>query len=144
MLKVKILREGVTLPKYQTDHSAGLDLCACIDKDIILMPGERVLVPTGVSIELPDSYEAQVRPRSGLAINHGVTVLNSPGTIDPDYRGELKVILINLGKEPFVIKNGMRIAQMVISKFERVEVEVVEELSQTRRGEGGFGSTGVH
>jgi dUTP pyrophosphatase len=144
MLKVKILREGVTLPKYQTDHSAGLDLCACIDKDIILMPGERVLVPTGISIELPDGYEAQVRPRSGLAINHGVTVLNSPGTIDPDYRGEVKVILINLGKEPFVIKNGMRIAQMVISKFERVEVEVVEELSQTRRGEGGFGSTGVH
>jgi dUTP pyrophosphatase len=144
MFKVKILREGVTLPKYQTDHSAGLDLCACIDKDIILMPGERVLVPTGISIELPDGYEAQVRPRSGLAINHGVTVLNSPGTIDPDYRGEVKVILINLGKEPFVIKNGMRIAQMVISKFERVEVEVVEELSQTRRGEGGFGSTGVH
>jgi len=144
MLKVKILREGVTLPKYQSDHSAGLDLCACIDKDIILMPGESVLVPTGISIELPDSYEAQVRPRSGLAINHGVTVLNSPGTIDPDYRGEVKVILINLGKEPFVIKNGMRIAQMVISKFERVEVEVVEELSQTRRGEGGFGSTGVH
>ena len=144
MLKVKILREGVTLPKYQTDHSAGLDLCACIDKDIILMPGERVLVPTGISVELPDGYEAQVRPRSGLAINHGVTVLNSPGTIDPDYRGEVKVILINLGKEPFVIKNGMRIAQMVISKFERVEVEVVEELSQTRRGEGGFGSTGVH
>jgi len=144
MLKVKMLREGVTLPKYQTDHSAGLDLCACIDKDIILMPGERVLVPTGISIELPDGYEAQVRPRSGLAINHGVTVLNSPGTIDPDYRGEVKVILINLGKEPFVIKNGMRIAQMVISKFERVEVEVVEELSQTRRGEGGFGSTGVH
>jgi dUTP pyrophosphatase len=144
MLKVKMLREGVTLPKYQTDHSAGLDLCACIDRDIILMPGERVLVPTGISIELPDGYEAQVRPRSGLAINHGVTVLNSPGTIDPDYRGEVKVILINLGKEPFVIKNGMRIAQMVISKFERVEVEVVEELSQTRRGEGGFGSTGVH
>jgi dUTP pyrophosphatase len=144
MLKVKILREGVTLPKYQTDHSAGLDLCACIDRDIILMPGERVLVPTGISIELPDGYEAQVRPRSGLAINHGVTVLNSPGTIDPDYRGEVKVILVNLGKEPFVIKNGMRIAQMVISKFERVEVEVVEELSQTRRGEGGFGSTGVH
>jgi len=144
MLKVKILREGVTLPKYQTDHSAGLDLCACVDKDIILMPGERVLVPTGISVELPDGYEAQVRPRSGLAINHGVTVLNSPGTIDPDYRGEVKVILINLGKEPFVIKNGMRIAQMVISKFERVEVEVVEELSQTRRGEGGFGSTGVH
>jgi dUTP pyrophosphatase len=144
MLKVKILREGVTLPKYQTDHSAGLDLCACIDRDIILMPGESVLVPTGISIELPDSYEAQVRPRSGLAINHGVTVLNSPGTIDPDYRGEVKVILINLGKEPFVIKNGMRIAQMVISRFERVEVGVVEELSQTRRGEGGFGSTGVH
>jgi dUTP pyrophosphatase len=144
MLKVKILRGGVTLPKYQTDHSAGLDLCACIDRDIILMPGERVLVPTGISIELPDGYEAQVRPRSGLAINHGVTVLNSPGTIDPDYRGEVKVILINLGKEPFVIKNGMRIAQMVISKFERVEVEVVEELSQTRRGEEGFGSTGVH
>jgi len=144
MLKVKMLREGVTLPKYQTDHSVGLDLCACIDRDIILMPGERVLVPTGISIELPDGYEAQVRPRSGLAINHGVTVLNSPGTIDPDYRGEVKVILINLGKEPFVIKNGMRIAQMVISKFEKVEVEVVEELSQTRRGEGGFGSTGVH
>ena len=144
MLKVKILREGAILPKYQTDHSAGLDLCACIDGDIVLMPGERVLVPTGISIELPDGYEAQIRPRSGLAVNYGITVLNSPGTIDPDYRGEVKVILINLGREPFVIKNGMRIAQMVISKFEKVEVEVVDELSHTKRGEGGFGSTGVH
>jgi dUTP pyrophosphatase len=144
MLKVKILREGTSLPKYQTDHSAGLDLCACIDEDITLMPGERILIPTGISIELPDGYEAQVRPRSGLAINHGITVLNSPGTIDPDYRGEVKVILINLSKEPFTIKNGMRIAQMVISKFERVEIQVVEELSQTMRGGGGFGSTGAH
>ncbi len=144
VLKIKRLRENSIIPSYQTDHSAGLDLHACLEEDVEILPGEVRLIPTGISIELPDGYEAQVRPRSGLASKHGITVLNTPGTIDPDYRGEVKVILINLGKEPFKISHGMRIAQMIISKFERVEVEEVSDLSPTVRGEGGFGSTGVH
>ncbi|MCX8029329.1 MAG: dUTP diphosphatase [Brevinematales bacterium] len=142
-LKVKILRKNSTLPKYQTESSAGLDLYACIDEDIVINPGEIKSIPTGISIELPDGYEAQIRPRSGLALNYGLTLPNTPGTIDPDYRGEIIVILMNLGKEPFIVKNGMRIAQMVISKFERVSIKVVDELSQTSRGTGGFGSTGI-
>lgn len=142
-VKVKILREGVILPDYKTEFSAGMDLHACLTEDVIINPGEIKLIPTGISIELEDGYEAQIRPRSGLALKHGITVLNTPGTIDPDYRGEIMVILINFGKEPFVITNGMRIAQMVISRFERVNLKVVDELSSTSRGDGGFGSTGV-
>lgn len=142
-LKVKVLKSNSILPEYQTTHSAGLDLYACLDEDVIIMPGEIKLIPTGISIELPDGYEAQVRPRSGLASKFGITILNTPGTVDPDYRGEVMVILVNFGKEPFVVKNGMRIAQMVISKFERVSIKVVEELTTTSRGDGGFGSTGL-
>ncbi|MFN4245741.1 MAG: dUTP diphosphatase [Brevinematia bacterium] len=142
-LKVKIVREGAIVPEYQTSHSAGLDLCACLESDLVIEPGEIKLVPTGISIELPDGYEAQIRPRSGLASKFGITVANSPGTIDPDYRGEVMVILINLGKEKFVVKNGMRIAQMIISRFERVNVKIVSKLSTTSRGDGGFGSTGL-
>lgn len=142
-LKVKKVRENAILPEYQTPFSAGLDLCACIEEDITINPNEIKMIPTGISIELPDGYEAQVRPRSGLASKFGITILNTPGTIDPDYRGEIMVIMINLGKEPFIIKNGMRIAQMIISKFERVNIKLVDELTPTLRGNGGFGSTGI-
>lgn len=134
---------GLKLPTYETDQSAGMDLSAALEEAIELAPGERALVPTGLSIALPKGYEAQVRPRSGLAIKHGVTVLNTPGTVDADYRGEIKVILANLGTENFTIERGMRIAQMVIAKHEQVEWKVVEDLDETERGAGGFGSTGT-
>ncbi len=134
---------GLKLPTYETDQSAGMDLSAALQEAIELAPGERALVPTGLSIALPDGYEAQIRPRSGLAIKHGVTVLNTPGTVDADYRGEIKVILANLGTENFTVERGMRIAQMVIAKFEHIEWSVVEELEETQRGAGGFGSTGT-
>lgn len=132
------------LPSYATAGSAGMDLRANLQQPIVLAPLQRQLVPTGLFIELPAGYEAQVRPRSGLAINHGITCLNSPGTVDSDYRGELKVILINLGQEAHEIKNGDRIAQMVISKVEQVELNLTENLTLTVRGEGGFGHTGKH
>jgi len=147
-MKLPLLRlpnaVGMPLPAYATEGSAGMDLLAAIDKDIELLPGKRELVSTGLSIELPPGYEAQVRPRSGLAAKHGVTVLNSPGTIDSDYRGEVKVILINLGEEPFYITRGMRIAQMIIARHERAELVERTTLSQTVRGAGGHGSTGLH
>jgi len=130
------------LPAYGTALSAGLDLRAFISEDITLKPLERVLVPTGLYIELHAGYEAQIRPRSGLAFKHGITVLNSPGTIDADYRGEIKVILVNLSNDEFVIKNGERICQMVVAKHETVRFELVEQLEDTHRGEGGFGHTG--
>lgn len=142
-LKVKLLKRNSHIPIYQTSHSAGLDLCASLDEDIVIRPGEIKMIPTGISIELPDGYEAQIRPRSGIASKHGITLVNTPGTIDPDYRGEIMIPLINLGKESFVIKDGMRIAQMVIVRFERVEIKVVDELTPTQRGDGGFGSTGL-
>ncbi len=135
--------KGLNLPKYATEHSAGMDLEAAIDQPLTLKPGERALVPTGLAIALPEGYEAQVRPRSGLAAKNGVTVLNSPGTIDADYRGEIKVILANLGTEPFTIERGMRVAQMVIAQYSRVNWSVVDQLDETARGEGGFGSTGT-
>lgn len=134
---------GLNLPSYATEQSAGMDLTAALEEAIEIGPGERALVPTGLAIALPDGFEAQIRPRSGLAINHGVTVLNSPGTVDADYRGEIKVILVNHGKEPFIVERGARIAQMVVERFEHVEWEVVESLDDTARGEGGFGSTGT-
>ncbi len=134
---------GLNLPTYATSQSAGMDLSAALEEAIELGPGERALVPTGLSIALPASYEAQIRPRSGLALKHGVTVLNTPGTIDADYRGEIKVILINLGQDPFTIERGMRIAQMVIAKHETVSWKVVEDLEGSDRGAGGFGSTGA-
>jgi dUTP pyrophosphatase len=140
VLKVKKLKEDVKLPVYSTDGSAGLDLFSA--EEVEIPAGQWKLVGTGISIELPDGFEAQVRPRSGLALK-GITVLNTPGTIDPDYRGEVKVILFNVSDQNFKVEKGMKIAQLVISKFERVKVEVVDSLSDTKRGEGGFGSTGI-
>lgn len=137
-----INRSEHALPNYETALSAGLDLRANIDSDIELKSLERALVPTGLFIALPEGTEAQIRPRSGLAYKHGLTVLNSPGTIDADYRGEVKVLLVNLSNEPFVIKNGERIAQMIVAKHERVEWCEVDTLSETVRGAGGFGHTG--
>ncbi len=135
--------DGLNLPKYATELSAGLDLEAAIDAPVTLKPGERQLIATGLAIALPEGYEAQIRPRSGLAFKNGVTVLNSPGTIDADYRGEIKVILANLGTEPFTVERGMRVAQMVVAQYTRVNWNVVEQLDETARGAGGFGSTGT-
>lgn len=134
---------GLNLPKYATEMSAGVDLEAAVEAPVTLKPGERQLIPTGLAIALPQGYEAQIRPRSGLALKNGVTVLNSPGTVDADYRGEIKVILANLGGEAFTVERGMRIAQMVIARHEQVEWNVVDQLDETARGAGGFGSTGV-
>jgi dUTP pyrophosphatase len=136
--------QGLTLPAYETADAAGMDLRAAVadSEPVTLAPGHRAMIPTGLTIALPSGYEAQVRPRSGLAAKHGITCLNSPGTIDADYRGEVKVILINLGQEAFVIKRGERIAQMIIAPVTRAELKVVAELDETKRGVGGFGSTG--
>src|SRR6476660_9219150 len=136
--------EGLAPPSYETAHAAGMDIRAAVPEDapIALAPGARALVPTGITMALPEGYEAQVRPRSGLAAKHGVTCLNTPGTIDADYRGEVKVILINLGQEPFVIQRGERIAQMVIARVEQASPIEVDSLDDTARGAGGFGSTG--
>jgi len=144
VLRIKPLPhfEGLNLPAYETKGSAGLDLSAAIDEPIVLGKGSRCLVPTGLCIELPFQHEGQIRPRSGLAVKHGVTVLNSPGTIDEDYRGEVKIPLINHGDEDFVVSRGMRIAQLIIAPVVQVEIETVSELSSTVRGSGGFGSTG--
>lgn len=138
-----INKSGHALPNYETIASAGMDLRANIEQPIVLAPLGRAIVKTGLFIELPIGYEAQVRPRSGLAAKKGVTVLNSPGTIDADYRGEIGVILVNLSNEPFTVENGERIAQLIIAKHERAEWNEVEALTETSRGEGGFGSTGV-
>ncbi len=134
---------GLNMPKYATELSAGVDLEAAIDAPVVLKPGERQLIATGLAIALPEGFEAQIRPRSGLAFKNGVTVLNSPGTIDADYRGEIKVILANLGTENFTVERGMRVAQMVVAAYSRVSWNVVEQLDETARGTGGFGSTGV-
>ena len=144
-LIVKIInRSANPLPDYATEGSSGMDVRANIEAPVVLQPMERMLVPTGLFVEIPMGYEAQMRPRSGLAIKQGITCLNSPGTIDADYRGELKVILINLSAEPQVINNGDRIAQMVFQKVEKVTLEPVETIYDTQRGEGGFGHTGKH
>ena len=139
------LAEGhdLPLPAYMSEHAAGADLCAALAEDLTLLPGARALVPTGFAIALPAGYEAQVRPRSGLALRNGVTCLNSPGTIDADYRGPLCVILANLGSEPFVVRRGDRIAQLVVAPVSRASFDVVESLPETQRAHGGFGSTGV-
>ena len=136
-------RSRFPLPEYATIHSAGLDLRADIEQSLILKPLERSLVPTGLFIELPEGFEAQVRPRSGLAAKHGISIVNTPGTIDPDYRGEIKVILVNLSDVPFILEPGERIAQMIIARFEHINWNEVESLSVTERGEGGFGHTGL-
>ncbi len=147
MLKVKIKKlahgEGVPTPKYMSDHAAGMDLYAAVDKDTVIPPSGWKLVPTGLAMALPEGYEAQVRPRSGLALKQGVSVLNTPGTVDADYRGEVGVILMNHSQKDLVVKRGDRIAQMIINKIEHVAIEEVDELPSTDRGAGGFGHTGV-
>ena len=143
-MKVRVINKGhQPLPAYATPQSAGMDLRANLENPVVLQPMERRLIPTGLYIALPEGAEAQVRPRSGLALKHGITVLNSPGTIDADYRGEVGVLLINLSQEPFTVNDGERIAQMVIARHEQADFELVEELDQTERGAGGYGHTGV-
>ena len=144
MVQIKVVNKGnQPLPKYQTAQSAGMDLRANIDAPVLIKPLDRKLIPTGLHIALPEGYEAQIRPRSGLAIKKGITVINTPGTIDPDYTGNVGVILVNISNEDFVVQPGDRIAQMVINKFEQANFEVVEELDETERGEGGYGHTGI-
>lgn len=142
-MEIKIVnRSRHSLPDYATIHSAGMDLRANLENPVVLKPLERSLIPTGIYIQLPNGYEAQIRPRSGLAIKHGISIVNAPGTIDADYRGEIKVILANLSNEDFTINDGERICQMVVAKHERVEWVEVDELDETERGDGGFGHTG--
>jgi len=135
--------EDLPLPRYMSEGASGMDLLAAVEEDVCLAPGEVRLIPTGIHIALPGGYEAQVRPRSGLALKHGVTVLNAPGTVDSDYRAEVGVILINLGREPFVVRRGMRVAQLVVARACRAELVEVSELDTTARQHGGFGSTGL-
>ena len=143
-MNIRIInRSKNILPAYETIHSAGMDLRADLESTVLLNPMERKLIPTGLHIELPEGYEAQIRPRSGLAYKHGISIVNSPGTIDADYRGEIKVLLINLSTEPFEINSGDRIAQMIVSRHEKVEWQQVEILNETTRGAGGYGHTGV-
>ena len=142
-LEIKPLREGARMPAYQTEGAAGLDLCALLESPLVIEPGSIGAVATGLGVAIPDGFEGQVRPRSGLAFKHGVTVVNAPGTIDCDYRGELIVGLINLGREAFTVESGMRVAQLVIAPVTRVAIAEVQELGSTARGSGGFGSTGV-
>ena len=142
-MKIPAIYSGKhALPQFETPQSAGMDLRANIDAPVVLQPGERALIPTGIAMALPDGFEAQIRPRSGLAYKHGVTVLNSPGTIDADYRGDVGVLLINHGSEPFTVEDGMRVAQMVVAQYSQFQWEAVSDLSDTDRGAGGFGSTG--
>jgi dUTP pyrophosphatase len=144
MLKIKVVNTGhQQLPAYATVQSAGMDLRANLDEAVVLRPMERKLIPTGLHIALPDGYEAQIRPRSGLALKHGITVLNSPGTIDADYRGEIMVLLINFSDQDFIINDGERVAQMVIARYEQSEFDIVSSLDETDRGIGGYGHTGV-
>ncbi|MGB1570726.1 MAG: dUTP diphosphatase [Schleiferiaceae bacterium] len=142
-MNIKVHYSGKhALPQFETTQSAGMDLRANIDAPVVLQPGDRALIPTGIKMALPDGYEAQIRPRSGLAYKHGITVLNSPGTIDADYRGDVGVLLINHGREAFTVEDGMRVAQMVVARYSQFEWESVEDLDETARGDGGFGSTG--
>ena len=142
-MNIKVHYSGKhALPQFETTQSASMDLRANIDAPVVLQPGDRTLIPTGIKIALPEGYEAQIRPRSGLAYKHGITVLNSPGTIDADYRGDVGVLLINHGREAFTIEDGMRVAQMVVAQYSQFEWESVEDLDETARGTGGFGSTG--
>ncbi len=142
-MQIRIINRSTNeLPSYSTTHSAGMDLRAFLSEDIVLKPMERKLIPTGLFIEIPEGYEAQIRPRSGLALKKGITVMNTPGTIDADYRGEIGIILVNLSQEDFVISNGERICQMVVARHEKVSWEISDILEETNRGEGGFGHTG--
>jgi len=143
-MEVKVVNKSSnSLPEYKTVGAAGLDLCAFLTEPIKINPLERALIPTGIYMEIPNGYEAQIRGRSGLALNHGITLANGVGTIDSDYRGEIKIILINLGNKPFVVNNGDRIAQMVFTKYERADFIEVDEISETNRGKNGFGHTGI-
>ena len=143
-MEVKVINKSSNpLPTYSTEYSSGLDLRANLDNDLVIKPLQRVLVPTGLFIELTEGYEAQIRPRSGLAIKYGITVLNTPGTIDTDYRGEIKIILINLSNEDFTIHHGDKVAQMVVAKFEKADLKIVDSLSETVRSDGGFGHSGI-
>jgi dUTP pyrophosphatase len=141
-LQIQLLREGAVLPSYATAGAAGLDLHACLEAPRVLAPGERAAVPTGIAIALPAGHEGQVRPRSGLAHKHGISVVNAPGTIDEDYRGEVQVLLVNLGQAPYTVQSGDRIAQLVVAPVTQVQVQAVASLDETARGQGGFGSTG--
>lgn len=142
-MKIKVNYTGKhELPQFETAQSAGMDLRANIDAPVVLQPGDRALIPTGIKMALPEGYEAQIRPRSGLAYKFGISVLNSPGTIDADYRGDVGVLLINHGREPFTVEDGMRVAQMVVAQYSQFQWDAVEDLDETDRGEGGFGSTG--
>ena len=145
MIKILIKRQSdkVLIPKYETDGSSGMDISAYLDNNINIKPGDKAMIPTGFSLSIPEGYEVQIRPRSGLAAKKSITVLNTPGTIDADYRGEIKVILINLGKESFIVENGMRMAQMVVCPVIKAELETISELSETSCGKDGFGSTGT-
>jgi dUTP pyrophosphatase len=149
MEKIKVIvkkspgNEDVPLPRYMSPNAAGMDICAAVKEDTTLKPGEIKLIPTGITIALPPGFEAQIRPRSGLAIKHGISIPNTPGTIDADYRGEVRIILINLGEMPFIVKRGDRIAQMIINKVYQAHLELSTELPSTERDEGGFGHTGV-
>ena len=140
---VKRVRPGALLPRYMSQLAAGMDLFACLEAPLILEPGQREAVPTGIAVALPPGWELQIRPRSGLALHHGLTLLNSPGTIDADYRGEIRVILANLGQRPFKVEPGMRIAQAILAPVARAEIEETQDLPPTQRGEGGFGHTGL-
>lgn len=143
-LKVKVInRSGHELPAYETTESAGMDVRACLDAPVTLQSLDRALIPTGLRVELPQGYEMQIRPRSGLALRHGITLANSPGTVDADYRGEISVIVINLGREPFTINDGERICQMVIAPYTHVKWEPVDRIDHTKRGDGAFGHTGL-
>ncbi len=142
-MEIKIKSESGVVPAYETEGSAGMDIRAYLKNPIELMPGQRALIPTGIYLEIPEGYEVQIRARSGLAIKHGIGLVNGIGTIDSDYRGEIKIALINWGDEPFLINDGERVAQMVAARYEKVEFTVAEELSETERGSGGFGHTGV-
>lgn len=144
-IKVKVInRSHHDLPSYETFSSAGMDVRACLEHPMVIEPLHRVLIPTGLYIQLPQGHECQIRPRSGLALKHGITVLNTPGTVDADYRGEIKVVLVNLSDTPFVVNDGERICQMVITDYTHVEWEPVERLDETKRGDGGFGHTGLN
>lgn len=142
-MKIKLITKSGNIPEYKTEGSSGMDLKAAISDDITLLPMERRLIPTGIFIEIPKGYEGQVRARSGLSIKHGICLINGIGTIDSDYRGELKIPLVNLGNESFKISNGDRIAQLVIMKYEKADIDIVTEISESTRGEGGFGHTGT-
>lgn len=147
VIKLRRLKHGtgeeIPIPKYMTSHSAGMDICAAVETDMVLEPGDITLIPTGFAMAIPEGFEAQIRPRSGLAIKHGIGLINSPGTIDSDYRGEVKIAVVHLGKTPYTIRRGDRIAQMIVHRVYQADIDIVDQLDETDRNTGGFGHTGV-